>query len=286
MRRPSLVHDLLSVMRFFDYTPIPYSLLTTLYSLSLGFVPTMGSLHDGHLSLIRQSLQENDRTIVSIYVNPTQFNDAKDFEHYPRDIARDQSIIESMGAEIFLPSDLDVYPSGVRSAWELPERITSVLCGPYRPGHFEGVCTVVERLFDMVQPSRAYFGLKDYQQCKVIDYLVRERGFQIDLSFLPTVREENGLALSSRNMLLSDAQKKSAAILYRALQSGHDLSAIRAAIEGAGITVEYVEMVDANTLEPCNFDRRVLIAVAAHVGDVRLIDSVVLDAVDSTHETS
>jgi pantoate--beta-alanine ligase len=255
---------------------------------TIGLVPTMGALHEGHLSLIRAARERDDVVVVSIFVNPTQFNATEDLKKYPRDLGRDLALAEGAGADmVFAPTDAEMYP-GEFSTWVDVEGLSEGLCGGARPGHFRGVCTVVTKLFNIVGPHRTYFGEKDAQQLAVIKRMVRDLDMRLEIVPCPTVREPDGLAMSSRNVRLSPAERAQAPVLYRAL------TAARVAIENgerdaerlkAGLCesladadlakIDYVEIVDSQTLRPVVFvNRPSLIAVAVFFGDVRLIDNV------------
>jgi pantoate--beta-alanine ligase len=190
---------------------------------SIGFVPTMGALHDGHLSLVKKSMEDNDITIVSIFVNPTQFGPEEDFDQYPRDLEGDIKKLSSYDLDcIFLPDNQDIYPDGFSTSINVGVA-GDILCGASRPGHFNGVATVVEKLFNIVMPDRAYFGQKDFQQTVVIRNMVRELNLNIDIVVCPIIRENDGLALSSRNVYLSSEERNSALIIYKALQHAEDI---------------------------------------------------------------
>ena len=228
---------------------------------SIGLVPTMGALHAGHASLIRRSVAENEITVVSVFVNPTQFNDKNDLTNYPRTLEADCALIESIGGSyVFAPSVEEVYPEPDTRSFSYPP-IDTVMEGARRPGHFNGVCQIVSKLFMMVNPDRAYFGEKDFQQIAVIRAMMKEQGFTFELVPCPIVREESGLALSSRNTLLSPEERTTAVNISRALigsvayAKSHSIKNTRAwvtetlnAIEG--LEVEYYEIVDAITLQP------------------------------------
>lgn len=185
---------------------------------SIGFVPTMGYLHDGHKALIRESKVQNDVTVISIYVNPTQFGPSEDYERYPRDLDRDMAICEELGVDVvFVPGDEEMYPEGFSTSVNVGG-ITEVLEGEFRPGHFRGVATVVLKLFNIVQPDRAYFGEKDYQQLKVVQKLVKDLNLPVQIIPVETVREPDGLALSSRNVYLSPEERESALSIFRSFQ--------------------------------------------------------------------
>ncbi len=254
---------------------------------SIGFVPTMGYLHDGHRMLIRESKIQNDITVVSIYVNPLQFGEGEDYERYPRDVERDMSICEEEGVDVvFVPSDEDMYPEKPLINIEI-RGLTNILEGKYRPGHFNGVCTVVLKLFNIVQPDRAYFGEKDYQQLKVVQRLVRDLSLPVEIVPVPTVRDPDGLALSSRNAYLSAEERESALSLYKSfllaerlfkggnINSGILKEAIRDFIlkhpHVKGI--DYVEITDQelNPVDEVKVGDRILLAV--WVGSTRLIDN-------------
>ncbi|OIQ12007.1 pantoate--beta-alanine ligase [Neomoorella thermoacetica] len=262
--------------------------------LSIGLVPTMGYLHEGHLSLARAARQQNDVVIMSIFVNPTQFGPNEDFARYPRDLERDRELAAGAGVDaVFAPAVEEMYPAGYATYVQV-EGLTEVLCGASRPGHFRGVTTVVSKLFNIVQPDRAYFGQKDYQQALVIKRMVRDLNFPIEIITIPTVREADGLALSSRTKYLTPEQRRSALSLHRALNLGSDLikagereaAVVRRAMEKE-ITawpetrIDYVAISDADTLKPLErIAGRVLLALAVWVGNTRLIDNVVLEVND------
>lgn len=255
----------------------------------IGFVPTMGALHEGHLSLIRKSAEENNMTVVSIFVNPVQFLPGEDFDKYPRTFEADKKLAAEAGADIlFYPDINEMYPENFETVVRLT-RLPHYLCGLSRPGHFDGVAVVVAKLFHLVMPQRAYFGQKDYQQTLVIRKMVRDLDFNIEIRVLPIVREEDGLAMSSRNRYLSEEDRQTALILNRALQFGKKMIAentvlkraeaerkIREMIEdfSGKISLDYVSVTDADDLsEPENIPKRYLIALAVYIGDVRLIDN-------------
>lgn len=264
-----------------------WALATRLSGVRIGLVPTMGFLHEGHVSLIRCARGISDRVVVSIFVNPTQFLPGEDFASYPRDFERDRRICEAAGVDvIFHPAAEDMYPRD--SSVRVEETVLSRgLCGSSRPGHFGGVVTVVAKLFNIVQPQVAVFGQKDAQQAKVIGRLARDLNFPVEVVVAPTVREPDGLAMSSRNVRLSPRQRQDALCLYRALVAARgmaergvrDAAAIRqamrdivAAVDGA--TLEYAEILDDATLEPVAvIEGHVLAALAVRVGGTRLIDN-------------
>ena len=232
---------------------------------SIGLVPTMGALHAGHEALIRAARAENDVVVVSLFVNPAQFDEGADLAAYPRDEARDAELAATLGADVlFAPPPEEIYPPGFQT-WVDVERLSRGLEGDHRPGHFRGVATVCLKLFNIVRPQRAYFGQKDAQQVAVIRRLVRDLDLELEIRSVPTVRDADGLALSSRNGRLSPAERERALALPRALAT-RDLTAARAAL--ADLDVDYVEIAD--------FDPPVL-AAAVRVGSTRLIDNVVLE---------
>lgn len=255
----------------------------------IGFVPTMGFLHEGHAALIRQSVSRCDCTVVSVFVNPTQFGPSEDLAQYPRDLERDQNLCLKLGVDVlFLPEPQEIYPTGFSTFVE-PGAIGEVLCGKFRPGHFRGVVTVVAKLFNMVQPDLAFFGQKDLQQTAVIRRMVRDLNLPVDIIVAPTIREADGLALSSRNTYLSDAERARALVLSKGLfaaeqafQAGERrcsvlLGLVREHLVGTD-QVEYAELVDAQSLDPLHGEvqRAAAICLAVKVGKTRLIDNVLL----------
>jgi pantoate--beta-alanine ligase len=228
----------------------------------IGFVPTMGALHGGHASLVQRCREENEVVVVSIFVNPSQFNDPKDLDRYPRTLNQDLALLERLGAdEVILPSAPELYPNGYRLRVE-PVRSVQVMEGVHRPGFLQGVLTVVLKLLNLVRADRAYFGEKDYQQLQVVTEMAREFFLGTEIIPCPTVREESGLAMSSRNMLLSPEARDKAAYLFRALSTTANSAEARAMLEAGGFTVEYVEE---------HWSRRL---AAASLDGVRLIDNV------------
>jgi len=190
---------------------------------SIGFVPTMGALHEGHLSLIKRARDENDYTVVSIFVNPTQFVQGEDYDRYPRDVEGDKEKIEKIGIDyIFLPDVTSLYPHGY-STYVTVESLSDKLCGKFRPGHFRGVATILCKFFNIIKPTRAYFGQKDYQQALIVKRMVEDLNFGIEIIICPTIRENDGLAISSRNLYLSDEERKASIIIYQALKKGEQL---------------------------------------------------------------
>lgn len=255
--------------------------------LSVGLVPTMGYLHEGHQSLIDRAVADNDRVVVSIFVNPMQFGVGEDLESYPRDMDRDAVLCEQAGASlIFHPEPSEMYPEDFSSFVDM-STLTCGLCGKSRPIHFRGVCTVVSKLFNIVLPDRAYFGQKDAQQLAVIRHMVRDLSYGIEIVGCPIVREEDGLAKSSRNTYLNPEERKAALILNRSLAEGKKLledgetsvEVVRQKIVDSLETealakIDYVEIVDWKNLEPIEtIDRQILVAIAVFIGKTRLIDN-------------
>ncbi len=268
---------------------------------TIGFVPTMGALHAGHAALIRAARAASDYVVVSIFVNPTQFGPNEDYARYPRTLEADRAVCAAAGAElIFAPSVEEMYPPPFRTFVEVGQ-LDQTLCGPRRPGHFRGVCTIVLKLFLIVQPDVAVFGAKDYQQARIVQQMVRDLNVPVQLRIEPTVREADGLALSSRNQYLTPEQRAVAPRIYQALQQvqqraaagerdvrrlEEQLYAALAAIPGS--RVDYASIVDAETLQPLErLDRPAVAAVAVFLGTTRLIDNVLLPppATDSAPPT-
>jgi pantoate--beta-alanine ligase len=258
---------------------------------SLGLVPTMGFLHEGHLALVARAKSENTFTAVSIFVNPTQFGPNEDFTNYPRDMEHDLALLQTAGADlVFVPTVEEMYPTGFQTFVEVTG-VSQGLEGERRPGHFRGVATVVCKLFNSVQPNRAYFGQKDAQQCAVIRQMVRDLALPLDIIIVPTQRAEDGLALSSRNSYLTAEQRQAAPVLYRALmvakqmyESGtRSANALRQAmldtIAGEPLaTVDYVSVADAVSLQELEgpITRLILLSMAVRIGRARLIDNWIL----------
>ena len=252
---------------------------------TIGLVPTMGFLHEGHASLIRKCREQNDIVVVSDFVNPTQFGPNEDLEAYPRDFERDSKLCESLGADlIFAPSPEDMYHDP--HAFVSIDTLSETLCGKTRPIHFKGVCTVVTKLFHIVAPDRAYFGEKDAQQLAIIRKMVKDLNFDIEIVGCPIVREEDGLAKSSRNTYLNDKERQAALCLSRAVKTGKEviytgadakevLNPMKAIIEAEPLArIDYVMMVNALTMQPIEkADRDVLVAMAVYIGKTRLIDN-------------
>jgi pantoate--beta-alanine ligase len=258
----------------------------------IGFVPTMGYLHDGHLSLVRESKRRADVTVVSIFVNPAQFGPAEDFKKYPRDLERDSAFLDKGGVDVlFYPDAAEIYPPGYRTYVEV-HGLQDRLCGKSRPGHFRGVATVVLKLFNIVRPDLAFFGAKDAQQVLIIGRMAKDLDLGVEVVTCPLVREPDGLALSSRNAYLSPEERKAALSLStslrwaeRAVAAGERdaarlIAGIRSVLEAEPLArVDYVEAVDPETLEPASEVRGgVLVALAVFVGSTRLIDNVRLRA--------
>jgi pantoate--beta-alanine ligase len=256
----------------------------------IGLVPTMGALHEGHLALVDRARSLTAFVVVSIFVNPTQFGPAEDFESYPRDLDRDSELVEARGAALlFAPATVEVYPDGDPMVQVLPGRLADRLCGVSRPGHFQGVLTVVAKLFGMVHPDVAVFGQKDYQQATLIRRMVRDLDMAVEIDVAPTVRDPDGLALSSRNAYLSDAERARALSLSAGLSAARaafdegvtDVDRLKTRVRGimrdAGVEPEYIELVEPATLDGVmEAAAGTVVAVAARVGETRLIDNVIL----------
>jgi len=258
----------------------------------IGFVPTMGYLHEGHLNLIRLAKQHTDRIVVSIYVNPTQFAPGEDLDKYPRNFEQDHSLCLQENVDvIFYPDSKDIY-SPDHKTFVVTDDLSSLLCGVTRPSHFRGVTTIVAKLFNIVQPHLAVFGQKDAQQAIIIRKMIKDLNFDIEMMTGPIIRESDGLAMSSRNKYLSPAERNQAAVLFRSLQSAQDqyaggnrnldniLIGIRQIIEQQPLArVDYIEAVDADTLGKAEAGvKNVLIALAVFFGKTRLIDNIILPA--------
>ena len=257
---------------------------------SWGFVPTMGMLHNGHISLVKRAKEENDACIVSIYINPTQFNNLDDYKTYPRDMAGDLAKLEECGVDVvFTPIKNLMYPRNFSSKVIL-SKLSSALEGAARPGHFDGVTTVIAKLFNITQPNRAYFGQKDAQQLLIIQRMVQDLNFNLEVIPCGTFREESGLAMSSRNNLLSNEQKKRAVVLYRSLQTARQI--IEAGERDAGKIIQemkkiidsepmgkivYISINNAESLEEMDIIAgKTLISLAVFFGEVRLIDNIII----------
>ena len=258
----------------------------------VGLVPTMGALHEGHLSLVRRARRDSDRLVVSVFVNPTQFGPREDFAAYPRDLDRDLRLLEAEGVDaVFAPTAKEVYPPGFNDWVEVRGPLSERLEGEFRPGHLRGVTTVVARLFRIVRPQRAYFGEKDAQQLRVVRRMAREQRLPVEVIGLPTVREPDGLAMSSRNAYLSPEERQAALVVPRAIQMGRRLveeegvraaAAVRRAAEDLirrepRARIDYVSISDCETLEELTeIDRPALLLLAVRIGATRLIDNVAL----------
>lgn len=255
--------------------------------LTVGLVPTMGYLHEGHQSLIKKAVAENDRVVVSVFVNPIQFAPNEDLETYPRDLEADTKLCDSTGADlIFHPTPDEMYPEGFSTHIQM-DNLTKELCGKTRPTHFGGVCTVVGKLFNIVQPDKAYFGQKDAQQLAIIKRMVRDLNFDIEIVGCPIIREPDGLAKSSRNTYLNADERKAALILSKSIELGKQLVAggernaqtiIKAMTDKINTEplarIDYVNAVDALNIEPLETLRgEVLVAIAVYIGKTRLIDN-------------
>ncbi len=257
----------------------------------IGLVPTMGALHDGHLSLVARARAECDAVVLSIYVNPHQFGPDEDFERYPRDLPRDAGLAAGAGvAVLFAPAQEEIHLPG-HATWIEVEGLGDVMCGRSRPGHFRGVATVVAKLFSIVRPHVAYFGEKDAQQLRLIRRMAKDLHHEVAVAGCPTVREKDGLALSSRNAYLTPEERRAAPVLYRALReakagfrsgekdAGRLVERVRRTIAAEPLVrIDYIEAVDDETLRPVTtITGRTLLALAARVGGARLIDNIVLE---------
>ncbi len=258
----------------------------------IGFVPTMGFLHEGHLSLIRTAKAQNAFVVVSIFVNPLQFGAGEDYEDYPRDLEQDSRLAEGAGCDlIFYPAAGDFYPRGYATFVEVQGSLTEGLCGAARPGHFRGVTTVLVKLFNLVTPHRTYFGQKDAQQCLVVRKMLQDLNFNIQFNIMPTVREPDGLAMSSRNKYLTSPQRANAPALYQSLQQAEALiqngerdgEAIKEIMRSniaavPGTEIDYLEIMDVDELKPMSrLAGSFLIALAVRFGSTRLIDNIIME---------
>jgi pantoate--beta-alanine ligase len=268
---------------------------------TIGLVPTMGALHEGHLTLVREARRMCDVVVVSVFVNPTQFGPTEDFAHYPRDLTRDTAVLTDYNVDyIFAPTAEEMYPRG-SCTYVNVSGLSKLLEGETRPGHFRGVATVVSILLNTVRPDFAFFGQKDAQQSVIIKRMVRDLAFDTEIVVLPTVREDSGLAISSRNLYLTDAERESAAVIHRALAKAKEnfkkgerhaaklADIVRTTIETEPhARLDYVSIVDAETLEKLDKidERPVLIAIAAYIGKTRLIDNIVVNKVKKDAATS
>jgi pantoate--beta-alanine ligase len=258
--------------------------------MSIGFVPTMGYLHEGHLSLVRESLRKADVTVVSMFVNPAQFGPREDFKEYPRDLNRDSEVLEREGVDyLFVPESDEIYHQGHKTYVEVYD-LQDKLCGRSRPGHFRGVCTVVLKLFNIINPDISFFGQKDAQQAIILKRMVKELNLEVIIEVLPIIREEDGLALSSRNKYLTQEERKAALILSKSLKEAQSMmekgqrdsaAIIKEMKEIIGreplAKIDYVEIVDMDKLNPVDkIEKKALVAMSIFIGKVRLIDNTIL----------
>jgi pantoate--beta-alanine ligase len=259
---------------------------------TVGFVPTMGYLHEGHIELARRAKAENDDVVVSIFVNPTQFGPSEDYSSYPRNIPRDISLLTDVGVDVvFMPSAAEMYPPNFNT-WVDLEKVTDVLEGASRPGHFRGVATVCSKLFNIVSPTKAYFGQKDAQQCVVIKRMVTDINMNLDIVVVPTVREPDGLAMSSRNTYLKPDERKAAVVLSKSLnlarkmwlEGEHDAQRIRLAMreliqsESLVERIDYISIANMETLEELDEVKRPsVVSLAVKIGKPRLLDNTILE---------
>ena len=256
----------------------------------IGLVPTMGYFHEGHLSLVRECIEMADRTVVSVFVNPAQFGPNEDFKQYPRDLERDSEILEKKGVDyLFVPDAEQIYPQGFKTYVEV-KGLQDKLCGRSRIGHFRGVCTVVLKLFNILNPDLAFFGQKDQQQAIILKKMAQDLDLDVKIEVLPIVREEDGLALSSRNVYLSTEQRKAALSLSRSLREvqqmvdkgERDTILLKKKIQDiinseSLVRIDYIQIVDMENLDPLpRIEKRALIAIAVYFGKVRLIDNVIV----------
>ena len=256
----------------------------------IALVPTMGYLHEGHLALMREGRRRSSMLVASIFVNPTQFGPGEDFARYPRDMERDAAMLETVPVDILFAPEAPAMYSPDSQSWVEVTEVTRGLCGGHRPGHFRGVTTVVAKLFNIVKPHFAVFGEKDFQQLRSIQRMVRDLNFDVEIVPVPIVREKDGLAMSSRNLYLSPAEREDALVLSLALRAAREthrkgaccaeeiaFAAMRVLKRMKSVAIEYVEAVDAETLAPePSLERPILIAIAVRIGKTRLIDNTVL----------
>jgi pantoate--beta-alanine ligase len=257
--------------------------------ISIGFVPTMGALHAGHLELIKASKAKNGLTVCSIYVNPAQFNNPADLEKYPRMVDRDSELLREAGCDVvFVPSNHEMYARKTTISFDFGV-LDKVMEGKFRPGHFSGVALVVSKLFNLVQPDTVYFGQKDFQQFKIVSKVVEELMFDLELSLVPIVRENSGLAMSSRNQRLNEEEKTKATIFYQSLQwakesllEGALIDKVKHEVEQKceaidGVRLEYIELADTENLNPTDIvSSKGILLIAGYVGEVRLIDNLLM----------
>lgn len=259
--------------------------------LTIGFVPTMGALHDGHLSLIRQAKKDNDLLVVSIFVNPIQFNDKKDLKRYPRDLKNDARLCRREGVDVvFYPALAEMYPQDYKT-FVYTQDLSNVLCGQFRPAHFKGVTTVVAKLFNIVSADRAYFGQKDAQQAVIINRMSQDLNIPVKIKIMPTVREKDGLAISSRNIHLNSKERKEATVIYKALnlakclinngnrKPAHIIRKMKELIKRySSLRVEYISIVEPVSLKEQQIIKPpALVALAVYAGKIRLIDNIIVD---------
>lgn len=257
---------------------------------TIGLVPTMGYLHEGHLTLMRQAKAENDKVVVSIFVNPIQFGAGEDLNRYPRNIERDIQLLKGVGVDaVFIPEVKEMYPEGFQTEVQVM-KVSQGLCGSARPGHFSGVTTVVTKLFNITEANKAYFGLKDAQQLQVIRRMVKDLNINIEINAVPIVREEDGLALSSRNSYLNPIERKAALVLSKSLQKARELvekgaidsdlveAEMQKVLQGEPLAkIDYLEIVDFDSMERVKeIGNNTLIALAVWIGQTRLIDNILL----------
>ncbi|WAW14908.1 pantoate--beta-alanine ligase [Peptostreptococcus equinus] len=258
---------------------------------SLAMVPTMGCLHEGHKSLIDKARKENDKLIVSIFVNPMQFGPDEDYDNYPRDLEADSKLCQNAGVDyIFHPKADEMYPNSFSTYVEPCKQMTDILCGISRPGHFRGVCTVLAKFFSIIRPNRAYFGQKDAQQLAIVKRMVKDLNLNVEITGCPIIREEDGLAKSSRNLYLNEDERKAASILRKSILLGLKeidagqkssqkvLDTIKSNIEKEKLAkIDYVEILDFDTFERVDdIQGNILIALAVYIGKTRLIDNIVI----------
>ncbi|MCK4677413.1 MAG: pantoate--beta-alanine ligase [Bacteroidales bacterium] len=279
-------------MRVFEKISETHNFLKTVKArgLSVGFVPTMGALHRGHISLIEQSLKENNFTVCSIFVNPIQFNKKSDLKNYPRETTSDFQKLKSSGCNmVFMPSNDEMYPEPVNTQYDFGQ-LDKVMEGKHRPGHFNGVAIVVRKLFEIIMPDKAYFGEKDFQQLAIIQYLVKKNNIPVNIVPCPIIRENDGLAMSSRNVRLTPAERKEAPVIFQLLKQAKE-KVPSLPVEASGkwikeefnkypsIKFEYFEIVDMETLQPVKEwgeCKKIIACVAVHLGKIRLIDNIIL----------
>ncbi len=258
---------------------------------SIGLIPTMGALHSGHFSLIKQSCKENNFSVLSLFVNPTQFGKGEDYKKYPRCLKKDKKLLEGKGIEIiFAPSTKEMYPQGCSTYIEV-EKMSGALCGMFRPGHFRGVCTIVGKLFNVIKPTRAYFGQKDYQQFKIIEKMVNDLNFGVKTIMMPIIREKDGLAISSRNAYLSVKEREEAVVLVKALKKAEEMiklkkktnvqdmiNQIKKIIQTRSkAKIDYIKICHPESLkEVKKIGNEVLVALAVWIGKTRLIDNILI----------